>query len=116
MGKTNCREKKCKRNCAEFNYTYDQSKITYAVPVKDQYPPKPGQPITLSTFGYVEIYDTLLPPNQIALLEFTNKIFIKSGSPGTPATVQINCTGSFLDGKTTISFILGFNRLKFKFL
>ena len=107
--KNDCYEKKCKKRCVEYNYEYDQSKLIVAKPVPDQYVLLPGAPITFSTFGYVDVKDTLLPQNTVGLLEFTNRVFIRSGTLGSPALVEIDGTGFLNNGTTTVSFILSFN-------
>ena len=113
MGKKNdCHEKKCKKNCVEYNYAYDQGSVEYALPVIDKYPPSPviivGKPITLSVFGYVNFTDAE-SPNGGGLIQFTDRVFIESGVLGNSAKVEVNATGTLLDGVTTISFIFGFN-------
>ena len=108
MCKKDCRDKKCKRNCVEFNFEYDQTTVTFAAPVIDKYPNNPtGSPVTLSIFGYTKFTSVPIPSEE-GLLQFTDSVFIKNDVPGGPAQVTINGTGTLSDGVTTISFILSF--------
>ena len=104
--KKDCHVKKCKRNCVEFNYIYDQATLVVYDPIVNTRTPLiVGAPVSFSQFGFCPVKN-IDSGQEVALFEFNNSCLIRLVSPNQTTLVQSTITALFPDGVSSMCFTI----------